>query len=262
MLRVVLIGSDGFVGKAFNKFLSKKLNINLLCVNRNNYHKYIGAKSDLVIDAAGSSIKYNAERRPYEDFQKSACHALNVLHDYPSDKHIHLSSVDIYKFMESNEKTKETEDLQIDTLSKYGFHKKISEEIVRYYSENWLIFRLAGMVGDGLKKGPVFDILKGLPIFVHPESKFQFLSTIDVANIVWQIIELDLNNEIFNVNGEGNISLNEISALANIDLNLSRFDSNSSPRVFNINGSKIAKYCRIPQSRDVVEKFILSNNLS
>jgi nucleoside-diphosphate-sugar epimerase len=258
---VTLIGADGFVGKGFNRLLSRKTNINLICINRHNYHKKSGNHSDIVIDAAGSSAKFIAQNKPFDDFQKSAYHCLNVLKDYPSKKHIHISSVDIYNSMDNQDKTKESQKITLNDLSNYGFHKKISEEIVQHYSNDWLIFRLAGMVGHGIKKGPIYDILNGMPLYIHPESRYHFLSTEEVAKIVWSIIELELSKEIINVAGKGNISLKEISELARIELNLKHIKKNSLPRVLNINVNKVLKYYNIPKSKDVIAEFISSTEL-
>ena len=96
MKRVVLIGANGFVGQAFYRLLSTRSDIDLICVNRNNYYELSGTFSNIVIDVAGSSEKYIADNHPLDDFERSACHCFNVLHDYPSDKHIHISSVDVY----------------------------------------------------------------------------------------------------------------------------------------------------------------------
>ena len=261
MKTVILIGVDGFVGQAFYKFLSLKSDIHLICINRENYYKQSGIFSNIVIDVAGSSAKYIAQHEPFDDFQRSACHCLNVLKDYPSEKHVHISSVDIYNSINNQDKTKESIDININDLSNYGFHKKISEEIVKYYSNDWLIFRLAGMVGEGIKKGPVYDLLNGLPLYIHPESRYHFLNTADVAKIIWTIIDLDLSKEVFNVNGQGNISLKEISELAGIEMNLSKINENTLPRVLDINVSKILQYYNIPKSKVTIKQYLSSIDL-
>jgi len=260
MKTVVLIGVDGFVGQAFYQLLSLKSSIDLICINRDNYFEKTGTVSDIVIDLAGSSNKYIAQNKPFDDFQRSAYHCLNVLRDYPSQRHVHISSVDIYNSIDNQYKTKEDISIDINDLSNYGFHKKISEEIVQYYSNDWLIFRLAGMVGKGIKKGPIYDILNGLPIFINPESRFHFLNTLEVAKIIWSIIELDFSNEIFNVCGQGNISLKEISKMAKMELNLAEVNKDSLIRVLNINSTKIQQYCNIPESKDAIKKYLSSIN--
>lgn len=256
MTRVTIIGAEGFVGSAFAAYLSSLHGFEVICVTRRNYADTAGTGSDIVIETACNSKKYLSDRQPLEEFDLSVTHRLRTLRDFPADLHVHISSVDVYSDLTSPETTREESASDLSEVSHYGFHKLLAEQTVRHYTDRWLIVRLAGMVGAGLRKNPVYDILHGEPLRIHPRSQYQFMDTADMARIAWTLVERGISRETFNVCGEGVISPSEIAALAGREMNLSLVEPTAQPRVVNINTEKISKMMSIPQTCETVARFI------
>jgi nucleoside-diphosphate-sugar epimerase len=255
-MRVILIGANGFVGSAFVRMLGRKPGIELVQVEYDNYTMLAGTSADVVIEAACNSRKFFAEEKPVEEFETSVTHRLKSLFDFPAPFHLHISSVDVYSDLTSPETTREESPINLGTASHYGFHKLLAEQLVQHYAKKWLVVRLAGMVGPGLRKNPVFDILNGQPLRIHPDSQYQFLHTDEVARVVWTLFESGAQGEIFNVAGDGLISPRDIAALAGKTLDLSALPANSTPRKVHVSLAKINARFAMPKTRLTLEGFI------
>lgn len=259
MTKVTVIGAEGFVGSAFVRFL-KTVGIEPQKVTRKNYVEFAGNKSDVVIEAAGNSKKFLAEKNPLRDFEFSVTHRLQTLQDFPAKFHLHISSVDVYSDLTNPATTYEDTEIDLKASSHYGFNKLLAEQLVQHHAENWLILRLAGMIGEGLRKNPVFDILNNGQIFIHPDSQYQFMPTGEVARIAWNLVENNITGEIFNLCGDGLISPKDIAEIAGKQLLQSEESKNSVPRVVNINNEKIKKITELPNTRESVTEFIRNWN--
>jgi len=259
-MRVTLIGANGFVGSAFARRLQTQPDVELVCVTRQNFDSVPAQHSDVVIEAACNSKKFLADQNPVSEFDASVAHRLRSLQKFTGDLQVHISSVDVYSDLSSLATTRETTPIDIATSSRYGFHKYLAEQLVQHYSKRWLIFRLAGMVGPGLRKNPVFDIMNGQPLRIHPDSRYQYLPTDTVAQIAWSLIEQGCVEEIFNLCGHGLISMREVAALSKRPLDLSLVPSNATPRVVEANNEKIRNLFALPETASAVEDFIASQN--
>ncbi|MCX7723331.1 MAG: NAD(P)-dependent oxidoreductase [Verrucomicrobiae bacterium] len=257
-MRVTVIGAKGFVGSAFVRLLKDVSEIELVEVTRETFGAHCGIESDVVIEAACNSRKYLADQDPAADFQASAVHRLESLLKYPARLHVHISSVDVYPELDSPCTT--TEDALIDPsrCSRYGFHKWLTEQLVLHYAKQWLIFRLAGMVGPGLKKNPVYDILHGQPLRVHPDSRYQYMHTDDVARICWELVRRGFQNKIFNICGTGTVTMRRIAELAGRPLNLSLVTPDMQPRIVDVSNALIRQLFDVPETETTLRRFFES----
>ena len=254
-MQVVVIGAQGFVGSAFCRFLASRSGIDLLPITRDNYEQERGLAREVVIDASGNSKKYLADEDPLRDFDLSVTHRLKTLLDYPARCHVHISSVDVYPDLTRTETTRESQPVDRTLQSLYGFHKMLAEDVVRRHAANWLIIRLAGMVGPGLRKNPVYDVLNRKPLRIHPDSKYQFMHTDQVAKTCWMLFERGVRQHEVNVCGRGHISPREISVMAGRPLDLSLLPEGTLPRVVDANVARLSGYSPIPETRDTVREF-------
>jgi nucleoside-diphosphate-sugar epimerase len=259
-MRIVIIGAAGFVGAALVRHFRQRGD-DVLEVTRANYAREAGARGDVVIEAACNSRKFWAEENPFDEFDASVGHRLRSLRDFSADLHLHLSSVDVYDDLSSPAHTRE-EGSPIGGGSHYGFHKFLAEQLVRRHAARWLILRLAGMVGPGLRKNPVFDILHGNPLRIHPESKYQFISTGAIAAVTAQLIEAGVEQDVFNVCGAGLISPREIAMLAGRELDLSLVPEDARPRVVDVDISKISARYPMPATRSTIAAFLAERRLT
>jgi nucleoside-diphosphate-sugar epimerase len=256
-VRVTLIGAEGFVGSGFARNLPQR-GVELIAVSRSTYALHAGSPSDVVIEAACNSKKFLAENQPFDEFDLSVTHRLRTLRDFPAPLHVHISSVDVYSDLSSPATTREASASAAgpENPSHYGFHKLLAEQLVRHHAKTWLIIRLAGMVGPGLRKNPVYDILHGQPLRIHPDSQYQFMHTDNVAECVWTLVEHGITNEIFNVCGAGLISPREISRMIGTTLDLSQLGPDAKPRIVDVGTSKIEAIVPMPATHSAVAGFI------
>lgn len=250
--KVIIIGGEGFVGSAYTRYCQKN-ELHYLIINRTNYHDYIGTSCDLLINANGNSKKFLARENPLLEFDASVRSVRQSLIDFPAQKYVFLSSCDVYPDCSKPETTCEDITIDINQQSPYGFHKYLAEQCVQHCHPNWLIFRMGGFVGIGIKKNPIFDILQGEKMWLDPASKLQYINTDIAANIVMEVIEKGFNQEIFNLCGNGLVKLQDI-----IEFTKSKVQVNiNSPKVqYEVAINKLQQIVNIPQSSDCVLDFV------
>jgi nucleoside-diphosphate-sugar epimerase len=255
-MRVTVIGGEGFVGSAFVRDLLWR-GVELVSVTRSTYAQHAGSPSDVVIEAACNSKKFLADERPFDEFDLSVTHRLRTLRDFPARLHVHISSVDVYDSLTSPGTTHEAAaTVGPESPSHYGYHKLLAEQLVRHHAKTWLIARLAGMVGPGLRKNPVFDLLHGEPLRIHPDSQYQFMHTDDVAACVWTLVKCGIVNEIFNVSGAGLISPRAIAGMIGTTPALSQLGPDAEPRIVHVDVSKVEAIVPMPATQATVANFI------
>ena len=97
--------------------------------------------------------------------------------------------------------------------SAYGFSKFMAELVVAKYCKNYTNLRCCAIIGPGMKKGLIHDIKHGGPIYIRHDSRLQFITAEEVANVIDYIIS-DTNQirwiGMKYVVGEGNVSPEEI----------------------------------------------------
>ncbi len=255
-MRLGIIGYDGFVGSALFKTFSEDKKYSVIGINRGNYSEFLGSEFDVLINADGNSSKLLADRDPVADFEMNALATLKALHDFKSDHYVHISTVAVYPKTDRAEATDEGAEIDALSLSNYGFSKYAAELIVKRHAKSWMILRLAGMVGENMKKGPVYDIIKLGKLFVSAESRYQFLNTIDVARITQHLIEKNRYGQVYNVVGKGSIALSEIARIAKVEL----MAYGKELHRFNVSTKKIEKEVKLPSSIETVKDFVTLYN--
>lgn len=249
--QVIIIGGEGFVGSAYTRWCQQN-QVNHLVINRANYQNYIGTKCDLLINANGNSKKFLAKENPLAEFDASVRSVRQSLIDFPSKKYVFLSSCDVYPDCSNPESTQENTIINIVQQSPYGFHKYLAEQCVCHCHPDWLIFRMGGFVGEGLKKNPIFDILQGEKLWLHPESELQYINTDIAANAVMTIVKEGVNREIFNLCGNGLVRLQDIIDLVKSPV---KVDLNSPKVCYEVSINKIQSIVEIPLTYPTVVEF-------
>jgi nucleoside-diphosphate-sugar epimerase len=255
-MRVTVIGANGFVGSSFVRLLEGRPDIELIRVTRQNFDSLAATSSDVVIEAAGNSKKFLADQDPLSEFESSVTHRLKSVLRFRGKLQVHISSVDVYSDLTSPVTTREDSTIDPGGVSRYGMHKFLAEQLVRHYAPRWVILRLAGMVGPGLRKNPVRDILHGHPLRIHPDSRYQFMLTDEVARVAWALIERGTEGEIFNVCGDGLISMREIARLAGRELNCTALPGDAAPRIVEASNEKLRRLLPLARTVDTVREFV------
>ena len=153
-----IIGGDGFIGSNLVEALGG------VSINRLNYDTHSDTLFDVIINANGNSKRYWANNNPIEDFNLSVLSVYKSLFDFKYKKYVYMSSI-----------TAE----QMDGA--YGFHKHLSEELVKRYCGNYSIVRLPLVIGAGSTKGVVSDILNGNTVYLTRYSRLMIIDVKEVA---------------------------------------------------------------------------------
>jgi nucleoside-diphosphate-sugar epimerase len=252
-VKVFILGGKGFIGSAFVRFCEKE-EIDYDCIDLDNYEVFKGRECDILINAAGNSKKYLSNERPVKDFRFSLEALLSSFFDLSFGKYVYLSSIDVYTDHEDPTRNREDSVIDIGEISNYGFHKYLGEKMVMHYISEWLIIRLGGVLGPGLKKNPVFDLIHDIPLRVDEESEYQYLSTDYLAELVFGLLEQEKWGEIFNICGNGTIPLREIRSWLKKP---PRYQGdNPSREIYNVSNEKISRFFPMPASREVVRNFV------
>jgi nucleoside-diphosphate-sugar epimerase len=208
---------------------------------------------DVLINANGNSKKFLAKDDPKLEFQASVASVRNSLVDFKFKKYVFLSTSDVYPDCSAPALTDEDMLLPVDRQSPYGFHKHMAELCVRHAARDWLIVRQGGFVGPGMKKNAVFDVLNGEKLWVHPDSRFQFIGTEDSAKIVMQLVHDGVSNEVFNLSGSGTISVQDIMRMAGRSI---PSIADATPVHCEMSLAKISRHCKVPSTEASVKAFL------
>ena len=249
---IYLLGSDGFLGSSICTIL-KKNKIKYIGINKKNYSNYKGKDCDVLINVSTNSKKYLAEKNFKLDFDKTVNHVLNTIRDFRYKKYILISSSDVYNDTNYPKLNKETAYINPSSLTNYGLNKYLAELLVIKHCKNWLIFRCGGLIGNGLKKNPIYDLMNKKKLYVCPQSRFQFISTDDVSEIILKVNKKNINNEIFNLSGIGQVSIKEI-------INKYKFFPTFGDKTnfvnYNINSKKINKIFKVKKQKTIYLIFL------
>lgn len=249
---VFILGGNGFVGSAIVRYCISK-GIAHRVITRENYTDLKSVPCKIFINANGNSKKFLAEEQPLVEFDASVRSVRSSLSDFNFDHYVHLSSCDVYPDCSSPSSTLEDMDLDITKQSHYGFHKYLAELCVRHMAKPWLIVRMGGFVGPGMKKNPIFDILNDRPLWLDPASEIQYMHTDDFAKILFNMINMGIENQIINVCGHGTISLKEVIAFTGRSVTV----NSGSPLVhYEVSIERLSAMFPVPDSRNTVLEFV------
>lgn len=248
-----VLGGGGFVGSAFVR-RAAALGEEHRAVTRDLYDSLAGTGCDLLVNANGNSRKYRAEEDPAWDFDASVRSVMRSLIDFTYDTYVYISSVAVYHDPGAHDETSEGVAIDPAALSSYGMHKYLAEQLVRRYAKRWLIVRLGGVVGPGLVKGPVLDLVRGDRLWVSPRSEFQYIHTDRLAEVVDQLLAAGHLNQVVNVTGRGALPLAAIGAL------LGREDVTAASEApverWDVDVTRADRLVGLPTTVETVEAFV------
>ena len=247
-----IIGSRGMVGGDLVLYLKASFK-NIVGINRKNYDRYRGHQFDVVINANGNSNKIWANDNILDDFEASTASVYKTLLDFSAKTYIYISSADVYEHHTSENFTSDGESINFEKLTPYGFHKFLSECIVRNFTKSHIILRCPMMLGTNLKKGPLYDILNNSRLYISKESSFQMITTKELAQIIYFLLYKNITKEVFNVGGRGTVSLSEIIKYVGRKVN---FPKDGKKQTYETNVSKLNKIYPLKTSQQYLKDFL------
>jgi len=250
----LIIGGTGFVGSTIAKAAVER-GWNVTAIGRETYERVKGWQFDFVINANGNASRFRANQDPQFDFEASVLSVYRSLFDFRYDVYGLISTVDVYNEPSCEESTAEDTWIDTETLAPYGMHKRLAELLVMQHCPRWHVFRLAQMVGDGLKKGPIYDLLHRKPLWITADSRLHYMNTQNVARVVLNVMECQAASNIYNVCGRGNVEFRQVIEL------LAAGPSSVAPspgerQTYRIQTNKIEQLYAMPDSWDEVSTFV------
>ncbi len=206
---IYLIGGNGFVGSAYARLFEAR-NLPFRIITRENYAAFRGTSCDVLINANGNSKKFLSTREPMTDFDQSVRSVARSIEDFRAGTYVLLSTGDVYPEQHAPSVTREDQQIDLTRQSRYGLHKMLAEQLVRGTQARWIVMRMGGFVGPGLKKNAIYDMLTGAPVWLAPSSELQFISTDRAASLVWRLVEKGVSGEIVNLGAKGLVHLGNL----------------------------------------------------
>lgn len=248
---IFILGGGGFVGSAFAR-LCESRGLDHAVVTRSNYSEHAGKSCEVLINADGNSSKRLGESDPARDFELSVLSVKRSLVDFKFSKYVMVSSCEVYPDVSSPQTTREDAELSPAAQTPYGFHKRLAELCVMHACGDWLVLRLAGMVGPGLKKNPIHDVLHGGPLWVSPDSRMQYMHTDDVASLADKLA--GRHSGIYNLCGRGTVRIGDLPGAGQVPV------SDGAPTIIHdASVEKASALVDLPESRNAAERFVLEN---
>lgn len=180
-----LIGFSGFVGST----LLKQTLFSAL-YRSTNIHEIENKKFDVVVCSGAPAQKWIANREPAED-QKKINSLIDHLRTIKCKTFILISTVDVFK-----EPIGVDESTPVDEsgLHAYGLHRRLLEKFVEQHFPNYLIVRLPGLVGPGLRKNVIFDFLNNNNLHaIESRGVFQFYPMVNLWYDIQTALEAGLS---------------------------------------------------------------------
>ncbi|TLP74712.1 NAD(P)-dependent oxidoreductase [Pseudomonas nitroreducens] len=167
-----LIGYSGFVGGT----LLKQAEFSSL-YRSTNISEIRGQSFDTVVCAGAPAQKWIANRDPEADRQKIE-ELIGHLRTVRCRTFVLVSTVDVFG---SPLGVDEDSDVVEEGLHAYGLHRRVLEKFVEEHFESFLIVRLPGLVGPGLRKNVIYDFLNGNNIeAIDSRGVFQFYPMVNL----------------------------------------------------------------------------------
>lgn len=172
-MKILVVGSNGYVGKYICSEILKRANLSLITAIRGDVLEKKIDSSDIVIHSANPSKRFFAKNNPLIDYEESVLKTLsikNICKKY-NKKLILISSISSRS--------------QLDTI--YGINRKASESIL---DETDLILRLGPIYGGDKNIGPLYDIFNNKDVYVDSMTKSAYAH---VSFYAKKIIDLSIS---------------------------------------------------------------------
>lgn len=167
-----LIGYSGFVGSS----LLKQRRFDPV-YRSTTISEITGNSFDLVVCAGAPAQKWIANLDPAADRLNIQC-LMDHIKTIRCKQFVLISTVDVFSHPAGVD-----EDHQVDeaSLHPYGLHRRLLEKLVQTQFEKHLVVRLPGLVGPGLRKNVLFDLLNENNLHaVDSRAVFQFYPMVNL----------------------------------------------------------------------------------
>lgn len=251
MKTLAIIGGNGMLGSDLVKYLDQSFLVT--SITKENYSQFVDHSFDVVVNANGNSKRFWAIKNPLEDFTLSTVSVYKSLFDFKFNTYMYISSSDVYVNHSSSDSTSEDQIQDSSKLSFYGFHKYLSERMVENHCKSYIILRTSMLLGQNLKKGPIYDILNKNPLFISKTSRLQMIATYEIANIITFLIDKKINRDIFNAGGKGVVDFEKIQTYFPTPVS---FKDKNEKQIYEMNVAKLNKLFPLKSSQAYLQEYL------
>lgn len=202
----IVLGGTGLIGASLVAWLREQ-GRGVLPVSSKNYAEHVGARTKVLINCNGNAVRFLARKDPEWDFDASVVSVHRSLQDFEADLYLYVSTVDVYNRVDDPATNHEGVGICHAELDVYAFHKWTAERLVERFARRSAILRVGTVVGPGLKKNPIYDLLQGHPLHMSLDSELTVIDTGTIARSVEAIVRAEPQREIFNVATSGSVKL-------------------------------------------------------
>ena len=221
-MKVLIIGSEGFIGKHCVDYFSKNHQITAQGVTQDFDSLFVTQKYDVCINASGSANVGFSFENPAIDFELNVLNVNKLLvairQHNPTCKFINFSSAAVYG---NPMKLPIAENTPTKPLSPYGFHKLQSEYLLteyhKFFGLHTCSLRVFSAYGNGLKKQLFWDLYQktlqndNIELFGTGEESRDFIFIDDLIQTVALIIEnAPFEGDIFNIASGNETKIKEV----------------------------------------------------
>lgn len=180
-----LIGFSGFVGST----LLKQSHFAAL-FRSTNIHEIENREFDVVVCAGAPAQKWIANREPVDD-RKKIDSLIAHIRTIKCKTFVLISTVDVFKNPIGVDEATPVEEAG---LHPYGLHRRLLEKFVEQHFPSYLIVRLPGLVGPGLRKNVIFDFLNKNNLHaIESRGVFQFYPMVNLWYDIQRALEAGLS---------------------------------------------------------------------
>ena len=199
-------------------------------------------------------MKWKAAEDPHYDFTASVSHLSYYVHEIRSGKVVLLSDVEVYNDTSSLEATREDLPSIQDARSTYAYHKLLAEDMVLRFSPKSLVLRLPTLVGPGLRRNTLFDLMHSeRPIREVPDSSLNVVHTTEMAAKLINMLDAEAEG-VFNLAAPDSVPLDELARIAGRTPSF-RPDPGAKPTDQMINVEKLSDTFQCESSRDALSRY-------
>jgi len=169
MKNVAVVGAVGYVGTQIARAVAACGRYNLIPVLRNDPHRDLLAKAQIVVYAANPARRFQAEKDPMRDFKETVEKTAGFLALSGGKRFVLVSTLSCRTQLNTN----------------YGRNRRACELIA--LEDSALVIRLGPMYGGNRTDDTLHRILAGLEVFVAVQTRYAY---VDVAWAGQKIAEL------------------------------------------------------------------------
>ncbi|MDR1565297.1 MAG: NAD(P)-dependent oxidoreductase [Oscillospiraceae bacterium] len=218
----ILVGSTGFVGS--NLALQHSFSG---CFHSSDIAQAYGLEPDLCVYSGVRAEKFLANKNPAEDKAHIAAAIENIKRIRPKTL-VLISTIDVFK---NPNGANEASPVDIEGLHPYGLNRRRLEQWAEENIEDVHIIRLPGLLGNGIKKNFIHDMLYPLPAMLNT-AKLEELSAKE--GIISEYYT-DQNNGFYKLDDSGRASSELAAAFKRIGFSALNFtDSRAVFQFYNL----------------------------